>query len=256
MPLDALYRPRPGCSPSRRPRRHREQPRERQHRRLQAPAGGVRRTCSTPSSRRSRRRRRAADGPRRRDLRRSRPSSSRAPCRRPASRSIWRSRATGFFEVSKRGRHEGLHPRRQLRHRRAGQLVTPTGERPQSADRDPAEREATSRSTPTATVTVKVTGTLKTLGQLGIATFPNPAGLSSLGDNQYGVDGRLRRPDARRRPGSRASARFAQGVLEMSNVNAVDEMVGMITTQRAYEAVSKVVTRLRRDAQAANELRR
>ena len=28
----------------------------------------------------------------------------------------------------------------------------------------------------------------------------------------------------------------------MSNVNAVDEMVGMITTQRAYEAVSKVVT--------------
>ena len=42
----------------------------------------------------------------------------------------------------------------------------------------------------------------------------------------------------------------------MSNVNAVDEMVGMITTQRAYEAVSKVVTASDEMLQTANQLRR
>ena len=42
----------------------------------------------------------------------------------------------------------------------------------------------------------------------------------------------------------------------MSNVNAVDEMVGMITTQRSYEAVAKVVTASDEMLQTANQLRR
>ena len=37
-------------------------------------------------------------------------------------------------------------------------------------------------------------------------------------------------------------AKVEQGVLETSNVNVVNEMVNMITIQRAYEANQKVIT--------------
>ena len=49
-------------------------------------------------------------------------------------------------------------------------------------------------------------------------------------------------------PGKNGSGNVLGGELEMSNVNATDEMVGMITTQRSYEAVAKVVDGIRRDA--------
>jgi len=45
-------------------------------------------------------------------------------------------------------------------------------------------------------------------------------------------------------------------VLEMANVKAVDEMVNMITTQRAYESVSKVVQASDEMLGTANGLRR
>jgi flagellar basal-body rod protein FlgG len=40
---------------------------------------------------------------------------------------------------------------------------------------------------------------------------------------------------------SRALARISQGYLENANVQAVQEMVDMITTQRAYEMNSKTI---------------
>ena len=45
-------------------------------------------------------------------------------------------------------------------------------------------------------------------------------------------------------------------MLEGSNVNAVDEMVGMVSTQRAYEAVSKVISASDEMLGQANQLRR
>ena len=47
-----------------------------------------------------------------------------------------------------------------------------------------------------------------------------------------------------------------QGYLEASNVQAVDEMVNMITTQRAYELNSKIITASDEMLQQANNLRR
>jgi flagellar basal-body rod protein FlgG len=49
---------------------------------------------------------------------------------------------------------------------------------------------------------------------------------------------------------------FVQRTLEMANVKAVDEMVNMITTQRAYESVSKVVQASDEMLGTANGLRR
>jgi flagellar basal-body rod protein FlgG len=56
-------------------------------------------------------------------------------------------------------------------------------------------------------------------------------------------------------PGQNGLGSLAQGQLETSNVNIVDEMVGMITTQRAYETNSKVIQASDAMLQAINNMR-
>jgi flagellar basal-body rod protein FlgG len=86
------------------------------------------------------------------------------------------------------------------------------------------------------------------LGQITLAIFPNPSGLESLGHNIYRATASS--GDASiGQAGKDSRGTFLQGSLEGSNVDVVDEMVGMIRTQRAYEINSKVV-------QAADEMLR
>lgn len=78
------------------------------------------------------------------------------------------------------------------------------------------------------------------IGQLELATFINPAGLKSMGKNLFTptvASGQA----ATARPGTQGVGFVAQNQLESSNVNIVDEMINMITAQRAYETNSKVV---------------
>jgi flagellar basal-body rod protein FlgG len=56
-------------------------------------------------------------------------------------------------------------------------------------------------------------------------------------------------------PGQNGLGSLAQGQLETSNVNIVDEMVNMITAQRAYETNSKAVQAADQMLQAVNGLR-
>ena len=163
-----------------------------------------------------------------------------------------RSRVTASSR-SRRQRHQGLHPRRQLHHRRHGRLVTATGERLNPPIVIPQNATDTSIGVD-GKVTAKVNGTLKTLGEIRIATFPNQLGLSSLGDNLFGVTADSGAATLKT-PGAKGVGALRAGELEMSNVNAVDEMVGMITTQRSYEAVAKVVTASDEMLQVANQLR-
>ena len=78
------------------------------------------------------------------------------------------------------------------------------------------------------------------IGQLDLAMFVNPAGLDSLGHNLYGATVSSGEPIIGK-PGQDDFGRIAQGQLENSNVNIVEEMVNMITGQRAYEINSKVI---------------
>lgn len=82
--------------------------------------------------------------------------------------------------------------------------------------------------------------TEQTLGQIELARFINPAGLHSMGDNLYGET-----PASgialSEIPGMTNTGEVIQNHLEASNVNIVDEMVNMITAQRAYELNSKSV---------------
>jgi flagellar basal-body rod protein FlgG len=80
------------------------------------------------------------------------------------------------------------------------------------------------------------------LGQIQLATFPNPGGLESMGSNllqvtQSSGDAVVGNPG-----GTEGLGTLEQGYLENSNVDVVTMFVQMVLAQRAYESNSKVVT--------------
>ncbi|AGH94784.1 flagellar basal-body rod protein FlgG [Pseudobdellovibrio exovorus] len=83
-------------------------------------------------------------------------------------------------------------------------------------------------------------GEPQVLGQIDLASFINPAGLKNVGKNLFLPTAASGQPQ-QARPGTSGLGYLAQGELEGSNVNIVDEMVNMISAQRAYETNSKVV---------------
>ncbi len=78
------------------------------------------------------------------------------------------------------------------------------------------------------------------IGQIDIANFINPAGLKNVGKNLF-VPSAASGQVTQSRPGTNGTGYLSQGEIESSNVNIVDEMVNMITAQRAYETNSKVI---------------
>jgi len=84
-------------------------------------------------------------------------------------------------------------------------------------------------------------GKTKTLGQVALATFNNPAGLDKVGDNMYVKSNNS--GDALIGPsGSGGRGKFNAGSLEMSNVDLAQEFSNMIITQRGFQANSKIIT--------------
>lgn len=78
------------------------------------------------------------------------------------------------------------------------------------------------------------------VGQIQLATFLNPTGLQSNGENLY-VQTDASGAANQTTPGQNGAGVLNQGYVEASNVNVVEELVNMIQTQRAYEVNSKVV---------------
>jgi flagellar basal-body rod protein FlgG len=91
-------------------------------------------------------------------------------------------------------------------------------------------------------VTVKVPGRDDPIevGQLELYRFPNPEGLTSIGENLYKVSNASGDVVAGR-PGYDGMGMTVHKFLEMSNVSVVREMVDMIVAQRAYEFNSKAI---------------
>ncbi len=94
-----------------------------------------------------------------------------------------------------------------------------------------------------------------TIGNIQLALFPNPAGLSSQGQNIYLPTDASGVPTTGT-AGLNGNGTIGQGYLEMSNVNVAEEMVNMIVSQRAYEINSKAVTASDEMLQTANDLKR
>ncbi len=78
------------------------------------------------------------------------------------------------------------------------------------------------------------------LGQLTLATFPNPTGLEAIGHNLY-VPTASSGEATSGNPGADGRGTLMQAALEGSNVEVVNEMIGLLRAQRSYEINSKVI---------------
>ncbi len=117
----------------------------------------------------------------------------------------------------------------------------------------------------TVTVSIGTDGTVSVLqagdtepnqvGQIELANFINPAGLHSLGDNNY-VQTVASGDVVTGIAGLEGLGQIKQGFVEMSNVQLVEEMTDLITGQRAYEANSKAITTSDEMLQTVNQLKR
>ncbi|NPU84750.1 MAG: flagellar hook basal-body protein [Syntrophaceae bacterium] len=132
------------------------------------------------------------------------------------------------------------------------ELVTSTGERVLGSSGPITVDGADVQIGPDGTVSVAQPGpdgTISTnVGQLKVVTFEKPQNLRKQGDNQY-VD-----------PGTAgmtvvSDPRIQGQTLEMSNVNAIKEMVNMIELQRSFETYQKIIkTMSDQDRQATTQI--
>ncbi|GAB6282795.1 MAG: flagellar basal-body rod protein FlgG [Ignavibacterium sp.] len=100
-----------------------------------------------------------------------------------------------------------------------------------------------------------VTGNVSELGTLSLAKFINVGGLNAIGDNMF-VETEASGVPIIANPGSEGFGELNQGFLESSNVDIVEEMINMITAQRAYEINSKTVKTVEDMMTMANNLKR
>lgn len=84
-------------------------------------------------------------------------------------------------------------------------------------------------------------GQTRNLAQVAMANFNNPGGLISQGGNLYTVSNNSGNPQIGT-AGTGGRGTIAPGSLEMSNVDLSEEFVDMITTQRGFQANSRIIT--------------
>jgi len=160
----------------------------------------------------------------------------------------------GFFQVEIPSGDTGYTRAGTFKKNSQGQLVTSDGFAVQPQITIP--QNATS-------VTVGVDGTVsvvqagqaqpQTVGTLELVRFINPGGLQSQGRNLF-VPTQASGDAIPGTPGRDGLGTLLQGFIESSNVNVVEEMVGMITTQRAYEINSRAIRTADEMMQTANNL--
>ncbi|PKL50675.1 MAG: flagellar basal-body rod protein FlgG [Planctomycetes bacterium HGW-Planctomycetes-1] len=120
-----------------------------------------------------------------------------------------------------------------------GQLVTTMGYPISPAITIPTDAIGVSVA-PDGGVNVTTTSGTTTVGTIQLAKFPNPAGLSSEGDNllaETEASGTATVGTA----GADGLGTIQSGFLEKSNVQMVTELVNLITAQRAYEVNSRTI---------------
>lgn len=84
-------------------------------------------------------------------------------------------------------------------------------------------------------------GLVRSLGQIALAEFNNPEGLSDVGNNMYRSSPNSG-PALVTTPGSRGAAFVIGGAIEQSNVDLGQEFISMIMASTAYSASSRVIT--------------
>ena len=163
----------------------------------------------------------------------------------------------GFFQI-RRASGEIAYTRAGAFHLdRDGNLVT--------GDGDPIEPQITIPQD-AQSITIAPDGTVSFMqpnqtaaqlaGQIQLANFQNPAGLTSIGRNLYLPTDASGDPIVGNPGGQEGLGSLLQGYVEQSNVSVVEEFINLIVSQRAYEANAKVVKAADEMYQEVNNLAR
>lgn len=105
------------------------------------------------------------------------------------------------------------------------------------------------------TISATINNAAVKISPITISTFANPQGLNSLGSNLFAETAASGNAVDGQTPGTNGLGTLAQGYVETSNVQVVEEMVQMIQAQRAYEINSKAIQTSDQMMQMANNLR-
>jgi flagellar basal-body rod protein FlgG len=162
----------------------------------------------------------------------------------------------GFFQVLRPDGTSGYTRSGAFKKDGTGRIVTSDGFLMQPAITVPADATSLTVGTDgTVSVTVGGQNSAQQVGTIQLARFVNPAGLLSVGRNLFTSTPASGDAQAGN-PGALGLGTLAQGFLELSNVKVVEEMVAMITGQRAYEANAKAIQTADEMLSIANGMRR
>lgn len=160
----------------------------------------------------------------------------------------------GFFEVEVNG--EPAYTRAgAFKLDNEGRIVTANGYPLQPEFNVPVETQNIVVTEQGRIVAMDKFGEELAAADIPLYTFVNPAGLNSIGRNLY-LPTEASDDPLEGVPGEDNVGTIAQGFLEGSNVDMVEEMVGLITGQRAYEVNSKTIQTSDQMLQTAIQLKR
>ncbi len=161
----------------------------------------------------------------------------------------------GFFQVLLPSNQIGYTRSGSFSEDEEGNLVTANGNELQPAIAIPPNATNITVGTD-GTVSVALPGQIaaSTVGVIQLASFSNPGGLNSIGNNIYLPTTASGAPVVGTAGSSTGLGTIQQGMLEESNVNIVDEFVNMILSQRSYESNSRVVKAADEMLQQLNQL--
>ena len=146
---------------------------------------------------------------------------------------------SGFFQVSLSNGGTGFTRAGNFKTDSVGQLTTVGGNPLVPPVTIPAGATAISIDSG-GQVTAIVSGSSVTVGQIELAQFNNPGGLSAQGGNLFIASSASGSPITGV-PGSGSFGRVANGALESSNVNIVDEIVVQIVAKASFKANASVI---------------
>ncbi|MDM5297938.1 flagellar basal body rod protein FlgG [Bacillus pumilus] len=150
----------------------------------------------------------------------------------------------GFFRIENQG--EILYTRAgNFKQDSEGSLVTPDGNYLLGMDgqKITIPRDISSVSVgPDGTISVVENNVSRTVGQVSLASFSNPAGLDKVGDNLFRETLSSGAAGNAIAPGGQGTGVIQTGRLEMSNVDLTDEFTEMIIAQRGFQSNAKTIT--------------
>lgn len=162
----------------------------------------------------------------------------------------------GFFKVRDQTNGEFYTRNGAFTVNDQGQIITTDGLILEGAGTVPQEAKSITVGQDGTISTIDGNNQANVIGQIQIYTFPNSSGLSSRKGSTLYESTPASGAAVANTANENGASSISSGMLELSNVQAVEEMVGMIKAQRAYELNSRSITTADQMLQEINNLKR